>query len=238
MILHSDMQTSPESDCPYLEGRKWRTNYFFASQLTAEELDILLSRGWRKFGMYYFRPVCDGCEECIPIRLRTSGLDYTKSMKRALRRCRDLTVRFGDLEYSDEIFEIYRKHSEVKFGKASCQSDFLHSFYTQSCPAMQSEYYLGTKLIAAGFLDVSSRALSSIYFVYDTDFSDYRLGTFSVLKETEYAASLGLDYYYLGYYVRNNGSMAYKNSFHVNEKMNWATGLWFHEDEYIFSSGG
>lgn len=236
MILHSDMQISPESDCPYLEGRKWRTNYFFASQLTAEELDILLARGWRKFGMYYFRPVCSGCEECIPIRLRTSELDYTKSMKRVLRRCGEITVRFNDLEYSDEIFEIYRKHSGVRFGKDACQSDFLHSFYTQSCPAMQSEYYLGSRLIAAGFLDLSSNSLSSIYFVYDTDFSDYRLGTYSVLKETAYAASLGLDYYYLGYYVRNNGSMAYKNSFHINEKMDWSTGTWFHEDEFIYNS--
>jgi len=198
MILHSDMQTSPESDCPYLEGRKWRMNYFFASQLTADELDILLARGWRKFGMYYFRPVCNGCEECIPIRLRTAELNYSKSMKRALRRCAEITVRFNELEYSDAIYEIYKKHSEVRFGKVSSESDFLHSFYTQSCPAIQSEYYLEDKLIAAGFLDASSRALSSIYFVYDTDFSDFRLGTFSVLRETEYALSLGLDYYYLG----------------------------------------
>lgn len=236
MILHSDMQTSPESDCPYLPGKKWRTNYFFASQLTADELDILLARGWRKFGMYYFRPVCRGCDECIPIRLRTAELNYTKSMKRVSRRCGGVTVRFNDLEYSDDIYEIYRKHSEVKFGKVSGQSDFLHSFYTQSCPAIQSEYYLGDRLIAAGFLDVSSKAMSSIYFVYDPEFSDYRLGTFSVLKETAYAASLGLDYYYLGYYIRDNGSMAYKNSFHVNEKMDWSSGTWFREDEFVHSS--
>ena len=236
MILHSDMKTGPESDCPYLEGRKWRVDYFFASQLTADELDILLTRGWRKFGMYYFRPVCNGCAECVPIRLRTAELSYSKSMKRALRRCAEITVRFNGLKYSDEIYEIYKNHSEVRFGKVSSESDFLHSFYTQSCPAIQSEYYLKDKLIAVGFLDVSSRALSSIYFVYHTDYSDFRLGTFSVLRESEYALSLGLDYYYLGYYVRDNISMAYKNNFHVNEKMNWSTGKWLHEDDFVYGS--
>jgi arginine-tRNA-protein transferase len=57
-----------------------------------------------------------------------------------------------------------------------------------------------------------------------------------VLRESEYALSLGLDYYYLGYYVRDNISMAYKNNFHVNEKMNWSTGKWLHEDDFVYGS--
>ena len=213
-------------------------NYFFASQVTGEELEILLSKGWRKFGMYYFRPECHDCMECIPIRLRVSELDYTKSMKRVLRRCENITIRFNELEYRDEIYDIYKKHSLVRFGKDSSQSDFLHSFYTKSCPAIQSEYFIGDRLVAAGFLDVSSKSLSSIYFVFDTDYSDYRLGTFSVIKESEYALFLGLDYYYLGYYVKNNSSMAYKDSFHINEKMDWSTGKWSHEKDFIYRETG
>jgi len=99
---------------------------------------------------------------------------------------------------------------------------------------MQSEYYLGDRLAAVGFLDVSTEALSSIYFIYHNDFLHYSPGTFSVLREAAFAASIGLQFYYLGYYVRENKSMAYKNSFHQNEKMDWLSGAWLTEDEFCY----
>lgn len=232
MILHSDLQISPESTCPYLEDRKWRTKYFLASQVSGNELEEILSNGWRKFGMYYFRPACRMCKECIPIRIRTGELTLSKSMKRVIRKCNNIRVKFREPAYSDEIFEIYKKHSLVRFNKISEQRDFLNSFYMNSCPSIQSEYYLGDKLVAVGFIDVSSVSLSSVYFIYDTDYMHYSLGTFSVLEETAYALSCGMKYYYLGYYIEKNKSMAYKNSFHINEKMEWETGLWHHENNF------
>ena len=53
------------------------------------------------------------------------------------------------------------------------------------------------------------------------------LGTFGAIKEIEFAASRGLKYYYLGYYIENNHSMSYKDRFHPNEKYNW------HEDRWL-----
>ena len=96
----------------------------------------------------------------------------------------------------------------------------------QSCPSIQSEYYLDNRLIAVGFLDVSNISLSSIYFIYNTEYMKYSPGTLSILREAEYAASIGLPYYYLGYYIEENKSMSYKNSFRINEKMNWESEAW------------
>ncbi len=233
MKLLSEPQVSEESACPYIDGKRWRFSYFFALDVAAEELDIILSRGWRKFGMYYFRPVCIGCRECIPIRVKTDELSPSKSQRRAIRDCMDIRVEFKDMEYRDEIFEIYKDHSLNRFNKESSEEDFRSSFYTKSCPALQSEYYIGDELAGVGFLDLSSNALSSIYFIYKNEFTKYRLGTFSALKEADYALSLGLKFYYLGYYIENNQSMAYKNSFHINEKMDWNTGEWLHEKDFI-----
>ena len=39
------------------------------------------------------------------------------------------------------------------------------------------------------------------------------VGTFGALYEIEYARSLGLFYYYLGYYIGGCGSMSYKGNF-------------------------
>lgn len=238
MKLLSEPLVSEESECPYLRERRWRFSYFFATDVNGEELNYILSRGWRKFGLYYFRPECRGCRECVPIRLKTGELNATKSQRRVLRKCGDIRVEFRDLECRDEIYEIYRVHSLERFGKESNYDDFYSSFYSRSCPAIQSEYFIGDRLAGVGFLDVSTEALSSVYFIYHTDFLHYSPGTFSVLRETSFAASIGLKYYYLGYYVRNNGSMSYKNSFHINEKMDWLTGNWLNEGDFEYPDEG
>jgi len=230
MRLFSEPQIGDESPCAYIEGKNWRFTYFFALDLSAEELDVILSRGWRKFGMYYFKPLCRDCHECTPIRVRTNECKPTRSQRRVIKECRDVRVEFRDLEYRDEIFEIYKDHSFHRFNKDSNNEDFYSSFYTRSCPSIQSEYYIDDRLAGVGFIDISSNSLSSIYFIYGNEYKKLRLGTYSAFAEAEYAASLGLKYYYLGYYVESNSSMAYKNSFHINEKMDWDTGAWFHED--------
>lgn len=233
MRLLSEPLVSEESPCSYIEEKLWRFTYFFALDVTADELDIILSKGWRKFGMYYFKPVCRDCRKCIPIRVKADELIISKSQRRVLRDCRDVRVEFKELECRDEIFEIYEDHSLNRFSKTSNYEDFYTSFYTQSCPTIQSEYYIDDKLAAVGFIDVSVNALSSIYFIYRDEYTKFRLGTFSAIKEAEYARSLGLKHYYLGYYIENNLKMAYKNSFHVNEKMDWDTGNWFHENIFL-----
>jgi arginine-tRNA-protein transferase len=209
----------------------WRFEYFFATDLSARELDEFLSRGWRKFGDYYFRPRCDDCRECIPIRVAVRDYRPSKSQRRTARKCRDVEVRFAELLYRDEIFDIYRDHSMRRFGKESDPNEFITAFYTPSCPCLQSEYYLEDELVAVGFLDRSEEALSSVYFIFKTAHEALGLGTYGAMREIEYAAHLGLGYYYLGYWIRGNGRMAYKGSFRPNERYDWNVEEWRREWE-------
>jgi len=226
MILLCRPSLSSEALCPYIESEICRFQYFFAQDVSGPELEELLCRGWRKFGLYYFRPVCEKCRKCIPIRLKTDGINVSKSQKRVLKKGALIRTEFREPEYRDEIFELYKIHSEERFGKDADYEDFITSFYTKSCPSIQSEYYLDNKLIAAGFLDRSHISLSSIYFIYDTKYLKYSPGTLSILREAQYTASIGLTYYYLGYYIEENRSMSYKNNFNINEKMDWDTEKW------------
>ena len=215
--------------CPYLSNQESHLEYFLASGLNFEELDELLSSGWRKFGTYYFRPECPGCLKCIPLRIQTKNFRPTKSQKRIVKKAEKVTLVTGPLKFKKEIFDIYGIHSKDRFNRESNLNEFYHSFYEQSCPAMQSEYYLDGKLIAAGFLDYSSNSLSSVYFIYDTEYKNYNLGTLSVIKETQLAAAMGLNYYYLGYIVWGNHSMAYKDKFHPHEIYDWDSKMWMPE---------
>ncbi|MBE9536903.1 MAG: arginyltransferase [Proteobacteria bacterium] len=226
MILLKEPELDQQSVCPYLTDKNKQFEYFFAHRLTGEEIARLLAEGWRKFGVYYFRPACPECRECIPIRIPADTFSPSKSQRRNLRKNSNMEVRFVSPEFNSRVYEIYRKHSRERFGDETSLEDFIHTFYTPSCPSIQSEYYLEGELLAVGFLDMGNNCLSSVYFVYDTDYSSLGLGTFSVLKEIEHAKKLGLKYYYLGYYVAGCGRMTYKGNFLPRERFDWAVSKW------------
>lgn len=227
MILLQATQYSPLSPCHYLPQNQWRFEYFFATHLSADELEAYLETGWRKFGFYFFRPACPGCQKCIPVRVPSQTYRISRSQKRVVARNRDIRVHIGPLAFTDRIFEIYCDHSKNRFGKeVDDPADFFSSFYSPSCPSLQSEYYLNDTLVGVGFLDQSAKGLSSVYFIFDTAYSHLNLGTYSVIREIQEAQHHGLPYYYLGYYIEECAKMTYKNRFLPNEHYSWETRRW------------
>ena len=82
------------------------------------------------------------------------------------------------------------------------------------------KYYFQDKLIGVGVVDLVPDGLSSVYFFYDPDYKDYRLGVFSSLIEIEYARWMKLSFpefkhYYMGFYIQNNHKMSYKGKIYL-----------------------
>ena len=226
MLLFQKPTLDDLAPCSYLPGREKQFQYFLGTNVSAEEISWLLARGWRKFGIYYFRPVCPTCRDCIPLRVQADDFSPSKSQRRILKKNSAVEVRFGPREFSERAFEIYQDHSVNRFGEEKSKKNFKASFYRPSCPGLQSEYYLAGEMVGLGFLDQGEDSLSSVYFVFDTNYSALGLGTFSILKEIEYAKTQELAYYYLGYYIEACGSMAYKNRFKPREHYNWFNDQW------------
>ncbi len=214
------------SPCPYLEGREKQSEYFFAHNLDEEEISSLLSEGWRKFGIYFFRPACPVCTECTPLRIVTKDFTPSKSQRRILKKGAAIEVRFGPPRFDPRIYDIFETHSIERFSQSTDLEDFILSFYTVACPGIQSEYYLEGEMVAVGFLDRGHDCLNSVYFAFDPNRSDLGLGTFSILKEIEEARSMGLPHYYLGYYVPGCSRMTYKDRFLPREHYDWESGGW------------
>jgi len=226
MRLLSEPALDQLEPCPYLPDRQKQYRYFYALDLSASELDELLLAGWRKFGPYFFRPECPGCRSCIPLRIPVAQFVPSRSQRRVQRGNRGVEVRFGPLQLSEEVYRIYREHSSGRFAQPTSLEEFATSFFFPSCPALQSELFLGQEQIGVGFLDVSATGLSSVYFSYDPRFATHSPGILSVLEEIAQARRLGLDYYYLGYYVPGSPRMAYKDRFRPREYFDWQSGLW------------
>ena len=226
MILHRELDIGELSLCPYLPDRKKQIRYFLASELNESDISLLLAKGWRKFGVYFFQPSCPDCSECIPVRVLCDEFKPSKSQRRNLKKNSNIDIVFAPLKYSERAFEIYKDHSSQRFSQDCNLEEFISGFFSPSVPSLQSEYYLNGELIGLGFLDKGEDCLSSVYFIYDTKFSYLGLGTFSILKEIEHTQMLGLKYYCLGYYVKECQKMAYKNNFRPREHYNWLEDKW------------
>ena len=216
--------------CEYLGDRRAALDCFTAASLSAEELEETLKAGLCKFGITYFKPMCGGCQMCVPVRIDVKNFCPSKSQRRTLKRGRDIKMFARELNPKKEIFYMFKNHSIRRFGKEPLAQEFLKLFYEKSCPGMQTEYYLADKLIAVGYIDIASRSLSSGYFFYDTYYSSYRLGVLSVLTEIRLAAEMGKEWYYLGYSVDGNTATEYKKHFYPHEFYDWQSKIWKREN--------
>lgn len=229
MLMFVEPTDANPASCPYIEGKKFIQRYSVLKDLSPKDFDFMLNNGWRHFGYYFFMPNCNVCNSCTPIRTLVNKFEPSKSQRKNLNKNnKNIKVVFKDLEFSDEVFEIYKKHSRTKFDQGASVKDFKESFFSDAISgnSKMSMFYLDSKLVGVGFIDISESGISSVYFCYDTDYSKLGLGVYSALKEIEYAKSLGKSYYYLGYYIEGNRSMEYKNRYTPCEFLNWNTGNW------------
>ncbi len=232
MKLLQENRYSTAITCPYISSeKKFIQEYFFATNVTKSEYQSLLEASWRRFGIFYFRYACKNCNKCMPIRINLKNFNLTKSQKKVVKKNKNTKVIIRTLQPSMEIYKVYENHSLNKFNKKTNIQEFLETYYYKNDFALQSEYYIDDKLVAIGFLDKVNNALSSIYFAYNTDYSNYSLGTFSVIYESQYALSLNLDFYYLGYYIKENKSMKYKNNFKENQILDKKLNKWIKNNE-------
>jgi leucyl-tRNA---protein transferase len=74
-------------------------------------------------------------------------------------------------------------------------------------------------LLAVTLVDVLSDGLSMVYSFFDPDEADRSLGTFMILDHIARARRMGLDYVYLGYWVRGSRKMDYKGRFMPQERL-------------------
>lgn len=226
-LLSTPIQT-PKDQCPYLANEVQSLSVFWATDISPTENEQLLSSGWRKFGKMNFKPDCINCQKCIPLRVRVQQFAPSKSQKKVINKNHDILVLFDELKYKDQYYELYKKHSKDRFNKESVNSEdeFIRSFFDFTGQQFLSLFFLNEQLIAYGILERGTNCISSVYFIYDPEYADRSLGTFGAMSEIAYAREMGLSYYYLGYWVADCKSLAYKANFKPYETYDWQERKW------------
>ena len=210
---------SPESPCPYLEGRLARNEVHLPNRLSPEVYERRLGQGFRRSRRMVYRPRCHGCEECRQLRVPVQGFTPTRSMRRVLRRSADVRVDIGAPTPTIEKHSLFIRYLDSQHdGTMSRDYDsFVDFLYDSPIETVEITYRVGGKIAGVSIADRVPLGLSSVYMYFDPDLARRSLGTYSVLWEIDYCGRRRLPYYYLGYFVADCRSMSYKARFRPNE---------------------
>ncbi len=203
--------------CSYLDDKEQTTHYKVIDNCSSQYTQELIERGYRRFGKMYFRPVCEGCQECQSIKIDINNYTFSKSEKRVLKKAKNIKTYIQSPTLTQihlTLFDKYHKHMQEK--KSWDYQDVTSDHYYNSFVSGHQDYgyevlyYDEEKLIAVDLIDILEDGISSIYFYYDPDYSKYSLGKLSMLLQIKFALQAKKDWIYLGYYVEECSSLNYK----------------------------
>ena len=214
----------PSSPCSYLPAESACQEYRVVFELNTGGYHELLKRGWRRFGGVLFRPACPQCNKCTGIRVLVQEFRPNKSQRRALKLNRDVEVVVQPASVSAEHLQLFNAYHAFMQGERNWtgrslnereyQQHFLQGHWEF---AKEFLYYHAGKLIAVGLVDVLPDAISSVYFYHDPALRSRSLGVYSMLKELEYAKARQMAYQYLGFWLAECRSLAYKSQYQPHE---------------------
>ena len=213
-------------ECPYIFGKRASYSQRYYRNLSPKEIENLLSIGYRHFGRYFYRPVCQSCGECLPFRTLIKNSKRSKNAKRVHRKNRDLEINLSPAAASAENYELFVKHN-AKFLDNSTSS-FQH-FNSTICVSNQQLTQLSFRhkgrLIAEILYDDLPNGLNFVAGYWDLDMGKRSIGSFGIYTLMDIARDKNLDYVYLGHFNRKHKHLSYKRRYWPAEVL-MANGNW------------
>jgi len=215
--------TSPYP-CSYLGDREARSQVATPAHLIdAEIYGSLVRAGFRRSGAFTYRPRCDHCHACLPVRLPVARLRPDRAQRRALKRHAGLAVRELPLAFIDEHYALYVRYQMARHAGGGMDEDsdeqYGHFLLQSRVDTRLIEFSENGVVRMVSIVDVLDDGLSSVYTFFDPDLPGASFGTYNILWQAAQCHALGLPYLYLGYWIGESPKMAYKARFRPLEAL-------------------
>jgi arginyl-tRNA--protein-N-Asp/Glu arginylyltransferase len=204
--------------CSYLPDRQARSQVAAPGhQINAETYSQLVQQGFRRSGLFTYRPHCDTCHACLPARVDTEHFHANRSQRRAWRNHQALRTFVAEPSWSVEHYELYMRYQHGRHPGGGMDDD-SRSQYAQFLLTSR----VNTRLVEfrdesdvlkmVSIIDILDDGLSSVYTFYDPN-EQASYGTYNILWQIAQCQAMSLPWLYLGYWIQESRKMAYKSSF-------------------------
>ena len=204
--------------CSYLPGRLARSQVATPSYLIdTATYSHLVASGFRRSGAFTYRPYCDHCRACTPVRVVADEFAPNRSQRRTQKANSHLTTRVMELKFSHEHYALYRRYQSIRHPGGGMDHDsreqYAHFLLQSNVHTRLVEFRDQGHLRMVGIIDELADGLSSVYTFFDPERERQSLGTYSILWQIAEAKRRGLPYVYLGYWIEESRKMSYKTDF-------------------------
>lgn len=189
----------------------------------------LINQGFRRSGKFSYRPHCEHCNKCVPVRIVLDQFIPTRSQKRAYKQHQHLTATILPLGFYPSHFALYVEYQglrhateeninqETETSEEHQYKQFLCQSHVDSLMVEFRDEHDQVKIVSV--IDIVKNGISAVYTFYDATKVKASYGTYAIMWLIDWTKQRRLPYVYLGYWIQESPKMAYKEKFKTQQKL-------------------
>ncbi len=205
-------------ECGYLPEQQATTLFVNPDfDLQQHHYSYLATLGFRRSGNHVYRPHCEHCHLCVPVRLNVEQFNASKQQHRCWNKNTNITPLSHPVRYNEEHFNLYSRYLKARHPNGGMDpsskiayNDLINSHW---CDSELLEFRREQQLVAVAVMDKLSDGLSAVYTFFEPELANLSLGILAIQHQIALLRQRRLKWLYLGYWNSESQKMSYKTHF-------------------------